>query len=98
MVLARDGGVLVHSVVLRLLLPSRVILSIRILPEGYEIIDIADQPKLDVQTERADDCVVYEDFMKTIKGFKDTNVPKSLYQLVFASITDLFAASRRCGI
>ena len=47
-VLASESGVIVHSVVLRLLLPSRVILSIRILPEGYEIVDIADQPKLDV--------------------------------------------------
>ena len=77
-VLAKDGGVLIHSVVLRLLLPSRVIISIRILPEGYEIIDVADQPKLDMQTERADDCVVYEDFMKIIKAFKESSVPKSL--------------------
>lgn len=41
--LERAEGVVVHSVVLKLLLPQQVLLSIRILPEGYEVVDVRAQ-------------------------------------------------------
>ncbi|KAH0569456.1 hypothetical protein SS50377_28405 [Spironucleus salmonicida] len=89
-----------HSVILRLALASNVILTLRILPEGFEIFDISTLKKCEIQNENCAEYVDFDEFKVESQNYNQikVNVPVSIANSVFNSVQELAYVLAKIGI